>query len=156
MCKCFTDCNTHKPVLFSININYSTASLVSLCSLIEKYDRHVKRGDSVLWSTLVRLTWSTASSSGVPAQGGRETLRAGPVKGQGNNDQRAEAALLLEQFEKVGWLTMEKRRLQENIIAAFQYLRGIYRNNEYHKAAMHQDCLLVFIFLPLFCKKLTE
>jgi len=56
-------------------------------------------------------------------------VRAGPEEGH-KSDQRDGTPLLGGKTERVGVVQLEKRRLQGDLTAAFQYLKGAYRKAE--------------------------
>ena len=83
------------------------------------------------------LLWSPKAPSRLwhpslapPVQEGCGAVGASPGKGQ-KDHQRAGAPLLWRKVEGVGLVQpLEKRRHQENITVAFQYLKGDYKHKE--------------------------
>jgi len=71
-------------------------------------------------------TWGVLSSSGAPSTGGDGVVESGPEEGS-EYDQRAGAPPLWGQAERTGALQPGEERLREDLLAAFQYLKGAYR-----------------------------
>ena len=82
-----------------------------------------------LYSALVRPpTWSTVFSSGAPNI--RRTWTCwSRSRGGHKNDRGLEHLLYEDRLRELGLFSLEKRRLQGDLIATFQYLKGAYRKD---------------------------